>query len=297
MEKMKLITHNGNFHADDIFACATLLIFLEQEGKSYEIFRTRDEALIASGDYVFDIGGIDDSAKNHFDHHQKGGAGARKNGIPYASFGLVWKAYGAKVSGSEAIAEYLDQKLVAPVDANDNGVNLFTPTMEGVFPYAISDIVSVFRPSWKETDYDIDGAFQKLALSAKVFLERLIMKAKDTLEAEQFVKDAYMKAEDKRLIVLDAHYPWEEAVSRFPEPLFVVEQRVDGKWSIKTVRKEQNLFKNRKDLPEAWAGLRDQEMAKVSGVPDAIFCHNGRFLAVAESKDGAIMLAQKALAQ
>ncbi len=297
MEQLKLITHNGNFHADDVFACATLMILLEREGKQYEIIRTRDEGIIASGDYVFDIGGVDDPLINRFDHHQKGGAGVRSNTIPYASFGLVWKKYGAVVSGSETIADNIDQKLVQPIDANDNGMNLFTGTIEGVSPAIISDIVSVFRPTWKEESYDIDGAFLTLAKTAKVYLERMIVRTKDALEASAFVEDAYARAEDKRLIILDGQYPAHETLEKYPEPLFVIGPRTDEKWMVKTMNKEKNSFANRKDLPASWAGLRDAELAKVTGVADAVFCHNGRFLAVAGSKEGAIALGKLALAE
>jgi len=48
-------------------------------------------------------------------------------------------------------------------------------------------------------------------------------------------------------------------------------------------------------LPSAWAGLRDAELQKVSGVEDAVFCHRALFTAVARSKEGAIKLAQIAL--
>ena len=64
----KLVTHNGSFHADDIFACATLCLILEKQGKEFEIIRTRDEEMIKTGDYVFDVGGIYDANKNIFDH-------------------------------------------------------------------------------------------------------------------------------------------------------------------------------------------------------------------------------------
>jgi uncharacterized UPF0160 family protein len=36
--------------------------------------------------------------------------------------------------------------------------------------------------------------------------------------------------------------------------------------------------------------------ATVNGVPDAVFCHNHRFVAAAKSKEGAIRLAQIAVA-
>ena len=52
---------------------------------------------------------------------------------------------------------------------------------------------------------------------------------------------------------------------------------------------------NRRDLPEGWAGLRDKELARVTGVSDAVFAHRNRFMAVAKSKEGAIALAKLAL--
>ncbi len=297
MEQVKLVTHNGNFHADDVFACATLMILLEREGKKYDIIRTRDEATIASGDYIFDIGGIDHAETNHFDHHQKGGAGARTNGIPYAAFGLVWKKYGAVIADSQVVADTIDQKIVQSIDANDNGVALFTPTIEEVFPATLPDAVALFRPSWKEDSYDIDGAFRMLANTAKTYLERLIIKTKDALEATVFVEDAYQKAEDKRLIVLEGTYPAEETLRKYPEPLFMVGPQQDGKWNVKAIGTEKKSFENRKDLPEAWAGLRDEALAKVTGVADAVFCHNGRFMAVALSKEGAVALGKLALTE
>ena len=120
----KLITHNGSFHADDIFACATLSLVLEKEGQEFEVIRTRDEETIKNGDYVFDVGGIYNPKINRFDHHQKSGAGKRENGIEYSSFGLVWKKFGKELTGSEKIAELIDKHLVSSIDAHDNGLDL-----------------------------------------------------------------------------------------------------------------------------------------------------------------------------
>jgi len=69
--KIKIITHSGNFHADDIFAVATIALILDRDGEKYEITRTRDESVIATGDYVVDVGGEHDPEIDHFDHHQK----------------------------------------------------------------------------------------------------------------------------------------------------------------------------------------------------------------------------------
>jgi uncharacterized UPF0160 family protein len=54
-------------------------------------------------------------------------------------------------------------------------------------------------------------------------------------------------------------------------------------------------FAIRKPLPLAWLGKNGLEFIQISGVPDARFCHIGGFIAAAESKEGALALAQKAL--
>src|SRR3990167_6875007 len=120
----KLITHNGSFHTDDIFAAAALSLMLEKKGDSFEIIRTHDPEAIANGDYVFDVGGIYDEEKNRFDHHQKEFNNKRESGILYSSFGLVWKKFGIELAGSEKAAESIDRHLVAPIDASDNGFDL-----------------------------------------------------------------------------------------------------------------------------------------------------------------------------
>jgi uncharacterized UPF0160 family protein len=48
-------------------------------------------------------------------------------------------------------------------------------------------------------------------------------------------------------------------------------------------------------FPDSWAGKRDAELVKATGVADAIFCHNNRFMMVAGSKEGALALAELAL--
>jgi uncharacterized UPF0160 family protein len=292
----KLVTHDGSFHADDIFAAATLAIYLEKLGETFEIIRTRDPEVIQSGDYVFDVGGIYDADKNRFDHHQKGGAGKRENAIEYASFGLVWKKFGVELCGSPTSAEIIDQKLVAPIDAHDNGFDLVKNLYE-VSPYSIQHFFYSMRPTWQEEGVTDDEMFLKCVEIAKVTLTREIIQAQDGVKAEEIVISVYKNTQDKRIIVLDKSYPFEYILQNFPEPLFVIcpSRAIKDKWSAKAIRNDPKTFKNRKDFPSSWGGLRDEEMARVSGVSDAIFCHRALFLAVAKSKEGAIKLAQIAL--
>ncbi len=295
MSKIKLVTHNGKFHSDDIFACATLALFLEQSKKSFQIIRTRDEDIVKNGDYVFDIGGVYDPEANRFDHHQIGGAGKRESGIEFASFGLVWKKFGIELCGNQEIVEEIDQKIVSSVDGQDNGLDLCSPNYGDVVPYAVWSIFRSFLPTWKEDENMVDTIFLDMVDLAKKILKREIKRAQDKYEAKILVDKAYNEAKDKRLIVLDIYYPWRDALIVYPEPLFVVTPRQGGKWDLSTIGVEKNSFKARKDLPKSWAGLKNEDLQKVTGVDDAVFCHRALFLAVAESKEGILKLAELAL--
>lgn len=293
-KKIKLVTHNGSFHADDIFATATLSLILEKKGEGFEIIRTRDEEIIKNGDYVYDVGGIYDENTNRFDHHQKGGAGVR-NGIEYSSFGLIWKKYGVEMTGSKDIADFVEKRLVAPVDASDNGLDL-VESKNSISPYFIQHFFHSMRPTWSEKNLNIDDMFLKSVEIAKIILSREIIQARDAILAEEKVRSVYNNTIDKRIIILDTDYPYEDVLNNFSEPLFVIYERVaDHFWGVRAVRKDPKAFDNRKDFPKNWAGLKDEELQKVTGVSDAVFCHRALFLVVAKSKEGAIKLAKLAL--
>lgn len=291
----KLITHNGSFHSDDIFAAAAFSLLFEKNGEPFEIIRTRDKEIIKSGYCVFDVGGVYDEEKNLFDHHQKGGAGKRENGIDYSSFGLVWKKYGEEICDSKEAADLIDKKLVAPIDAGDNGIDLVENKYD-ISPYLIQHAFSSMYPTWRENDLNKDEIFLKCVAIAKIFLQREVKIANDIVLSKIILIDIYKKTEDKRIIILDDNYPFESVLCDFEEPLFVIYPRkTDNTWGVKAITKDISTFENRKDLPKEWGGLMDEELVKISLVPDAIFCHRALFLAVAKSREGAIKLAQIAV--
>ncbi len=295
--KVKLVTHDGSFHTDDLFACATLSLYLEKHNEAFDIVRTRDEETMAGADYVFDVGGIYDEQNNRFDHHQVGGAGTRENGIEYSSFGLIWRKYGTEVAGNKEVADFVEWKLVMPVDANDSGIDLYKSNFDNVLPYTLQDVIATFSATALE-DAQKDERFVKALALAKEILSREIKKGNDQIEVAKIIQGFYKKAQDKRLIVIDepkvSRFEIWEALQEFSEPLFVAYgDNLD--WSVVAVRKERNSFGNRKDFPASWAGLKGKELQKISGVEDAIFCHKNLFLTVAKSKEGAIKLAKLAL--
>jgi uncharacterized UPF0160 family protein len=81
---MKASTHDGRFHADEIFALAVLNLFYPD----LEIIRSRDENIYKNTDIIVDVGYVYDPDNLIFDHHQRSFSLKRESGIPYASFGL-----------------------------------------------------------------------------------------------------------------------------------------------------------------------------------------------------------------
>ncbi len=296
-KKKILVTHNGGFHSDDIFACATLQIYLESIGEDYEVVRTRDENLMKEADFVFDVGGVYDPEKNRFDHHQKGGAGTRENSIPYAAFGLVWKKFGPDICGDENIAKEIDRKLAQPIDANDNGLDVYTSKIEGISPVTFQDIVGLYYPEEDSNDLEYDRAFASLVLLAKRVLQKSILKTKKQFEVNYYMKNLYDEAEDKRFLIVDRQYG-RFAVTMgaldMTEVLYIVypSTKNDKEWNVVATRKSVESMDSKKPFPEGWAGQKDEDLEKVSGVSGAKFCHNGRFLCVAENKQSAIELAK-----
>ncbi len=285
---MLIVTHNERFHADEIFACAALLLVF----KGAEIIRSRDEEDFKRADIRVDVGEKNNPETLDFDHHQRGGAGNRDNGCPYASFGLVWKEFGVKICKSEEVAEKIDKKLVQTIDALDFGYDFFT--YSDIYPYTISDMVSSFNSSWEEKDNSSEAFFELLKIAKKI-IEREIIRAQSILNAKDFVQKAIKYSPSLQYLILDKNCPWKDVIKYDEDFLYVIFPGLEDKWIVQAVPDRYKSFKNKKDFPEAWAGLRSSELQKVSGVKDALFCHPNRFICGAKSKEGAINLVELAL--
>ncbi len=287
MNDKTIATHNGNFHADDVFSIAAF----KHVFPSFNLIRTRDLELISKADIVIDVGGVYAPDTDRFDHHQRGGAGERENGIPYSSFGLIWQKYGLEIcSGNQDVANAVDTGLVSTIDAIDCG------HVEGVSKgISLSQTISMFNPTWQE-DSHFDTCFDEAVDFASRVLVRFIASANGGISAKEIVAKAIDNADDPRVIVLDKYTPWKRTVHALSEEaLYVIYPSQTGQWRIQTVPVELGSFEDRKSLPKQWAGLSDKELKDVTGIDDAMFCHNGLFIAGAESFESVMKMASIAL--
>ncbi len=296
-----LITHSGSFHSDDVFAAATLHLYYQKTKKSYKLIRTTDPQIIQKGTIVFDIGGEYSEETNRFDHHQKGGAGERPNGIPYAAFGLVWKKYGPLLCGSQDIADEIDRTLVQAMDAADNGVSISSNLHNEALPVFVQDLISSFNTSFEEKHISTDVRFDEAMSIAILYLTRVVHLAKVQEKINRTVGELYEQGDTQGIVVVDLPYgriPLSIAVSQIPEILYIVyPSSRGGNWDVCASRVSMDSFESKKPFPESWRGLKDEKLEEVSGISGAIFCHNAGFLCAVKTKESAIFLAKKALTE
>lgn len=312
---IRIVTHSGPFHADDVMACAILKTVY---GRDAEIVRTRDpdileEAIEDPATVVVDVGADYDPNHDLYDHHQKGGAGTRWDGevgdgeTPYASAGLVWCHYGDAAverlvehaalepihDQVSMVADIVDRTLIEPIDCLDTGY--VEPNMGAT----ISGMISRMNPQWFDENADFDTTFEEAVEEAASILKRFVRSAAGSVLAEQEVRDAPL-LEDDQVMVLDRFCPWsgqrflyeEEA---YADLKYVIYKNDQGTWMVQQVPVEHGSFEGRKPLPERLAGLRGEELQKEGDIPDAVFVHPGGFIGGCKSREGALKLARLAL--
>jgi uncharacterized UPF0160 family protein len=271
---MKASTHDGRFHADEIFALAVLNLFYSD----LEIIRSRDENIY----------------KNLiFDHHQRSFSLKRESGIPYASFGLVWKHYGELLCGSSEASEYIDSLIVQAIDADDNGIDIYETKINGIGFHALSDIIESFVPRHVHDDDKVQKGFDHALNFATSYMKKQIKLAKELFEvALPNIRDAIKVAENPRILIFKKFdKTWLNFISReSKKALFVIFPTHRKTWAIRSIPKNGKKFEYGKLLPAEWGG-RQKDFAEISDVHDALYCHNGCFLAEAKSLEGANKLA------
>lgn len=295
INRANCITHSGTFHADEVFATVLLSLVLD----NINILRINevDESKIYKEAIIYDVG------LGELDHHQAGGNGKRNNGISYAACGLIWKKYGIRILENIGISsdniDYLfnkiDKNLIQFIDANDNGI---TPSIKTDYKYiSLASIIASFNPNWDE-DVDADIRFMDAINLAKIVVKNEFESEISKLKAKSKVENA-INCSENDIMILDEFMPWKEFIlesnlNKAKDILYVVFPSNRGGYNVYAVPKEEGSFENRKSFPKEWAGLRDENLQKVTGVKTARFCHTACFICTAETKEDAMKLANLA---
>ena len=293
MDDANCITHSGTFHADDVFSTA----FLDLLYGDRFVYRTNiiDPSKVRPDTFIYDVG------RGRFDHHQTD-ALKRENGIPYCSFGLLWREFGKDYLNKLGIQlvdrsfEMLDKDLVEGIDADDNGI---FPQINANFKVKmIPGIIKTFNPSF-QTNQTESVQFEKACELAKTILEEEIYYIQGKALAEEQILDLLDDLdENSKYLVLPTFLPYEETVlaeERANPILFVAYPSNRGGYAIKTVPKSSEDHTSRMSFPEEWAGLEGEELERVSGIPGLTFCHATRFLVSCKDLDTVYQVFSKIL--
>lgn len=306
MKTINLVTHSGQFHADDIFSTALLHVYYRHKDKTIKVKckRSIKKEDIEKADIVYDIGLVYNPKKLRFDHHQNDTGLVRENGIPYASFGLVFKHFGPELitlisdeKNKKVIAEIfetIEKKLVMHIDAMDNGTSTYKQVFKGVDIATIDNYFQMCKFAAGVDDMKlIDKKFFELVKFSEPIIENIIHYAVHIQSEKSLAIKAYNKAKDKRIIICDRFYSFN--FNAFPEPLLAIYPDLRSNWSAKNVQTGEDLYDARFYFPESWCGLVDADLEKASGVKGARFCHKSGFLCVNETKEGLLKMVDVAM--
>lgn len=207
LEEANVITHAGNFHADDIFS----LVILEKKLGKLIVFRSKEHTIdnrrLKRNAIVFDIG------HGEFDHHQRGGNGYHDiededvscKPIPYAAFGLLWKRFGREICDiytakdqtlTNKLWKDIEYNLVIGIDAIDNGIFPFTPGDYEIYSATgLPNLISLLNPiEENETNY------QK-AMKEAFGLAKFIFYTKIRLSLQKYSSVLYSKQKEYYFII------------------------------------------------------------------------------------------------
>ncbi len=292
---MIICTHDGIFHADELMAIAILRKIYNDS----KVVRSRDPKIWEKSDILVDVGGVYGISHGWiFDHHQKGGAGERDagepfsgGGIPYSSCGLVWNSYGNSVCEKyvkgvgpvEKMFQIIDKGIISAIDIVDcNSMACYKDITLPLF--TISNVLAGFNNS----GISQEASFAKALEVAELILANELSRASELVNNEINLEALANKYRGHKVLVMDKFIPgWgsSEFIAEFERVVF---PDITGTWRVQVVP-------NKSLLPEEWAGASKEDLVKMTGVEDAIFCHNGRFIAGAESYDGVLALANNSL--
>jgi uncharacterized UPF0160 family protein len=276
-------THDGTFHADEVTACALLHLFglIDLD----KIVRTRDPFLLKKCEFVCDVGGVYNPSQNRFDHHQVDYQGT------LSSAGMVLVFLKNKGYLSQVEYDLLNHELILGVDAHDNGKE------SGILGLCtFSHVISNFNPIHHEfSQEESNEAFFKALTFTLEHLKRKIDRYHFAQSSKEIVKAAMEK--DSFCLMFDQSIPWFDVffdLGGESHPAKFLIMPAKEHWKLRGIPPTyHDKMGIRWPLPKSWAGLLDEELQKVTGIPGAIFCHKGRFISVWKTKEDALMALNK----
>lgn len=176
---MCAVTHDGVYHADDVF-CMELINYVI--GEEVTFLRTREE----QSHFTFDVGG------GSFDHHQCDEFRNGNNDGILASFGKLWCTIGRNIGLREEVWKEIDSLFVQEIDLTDN-----TGKMNPV-NFAIN--------ATKHLGIGEEGLSAARAVAREMLKNIIESGLKKSRELDLFFKEIENRNSDSDVLILTRHF-------------------------------------------------------------------------------------------
>jgi uncharacterized UPF0160 family protein len=185
-----------------------------------------------------------------------------------------------------AEAEYFRLLIIDGVDAHDIGEG---PLTAGLCTF--SHVISQFAPiSYESSGTERDGAFLEAVDFTLSLLGRMRDRFRYVQSCRSIVADV-MRTSDLCL-EFDRSLPWLEPffdLGGERHPALFVLMPTGEHWKLRAIPPSyEERMGVRQALPEAWGGLLEDDLRRISGIDGAIFCHKGLFISVWETREDAV---------
>ena len=324
----RIVTHSGAFHADEAMAIA-ILSFIPM-WKSVEVVRSRVPEVWKTADILIDVGGEYNHSKLMYDHHQRAfnQTFSSNYDIKLSSAGLIYKHYGIEALRNlldskglitpeipdindllQFVHERVYQYLILECDCVDNGYQIAESESPIKWNYksftSLSSRIARLNPLEKLEDDEVLKIFLKAVEICKEDFVSIVLRVaktdyKSVRIAREMIKDAANVHPSGKIVYMTEYNAniSNEVVNCSTdaiEPLYIIYKSVSSvetSYRIRAVPIEPHSFILKKPFPKPWRGLRDNELAKITGVKGASFCHHNGFLMGADSYSSALSLAE-----
>ena len=300
---MKIITHGGNAHLDDLMACALVLVNrtwsyqeMHEEATIEKAFNEACEGVVIERReptaeeledkeiLVLDVGGRYEPEKGNFDHHQF------PKGTKKSAMSLYAMSVGLPNGAFDGLAEYEPDSTEYPVDS-------LASFLEEAFPWFRTRVaVDACGPFATAKENGVEWGIIEKFLGP---LEDVIFKMFENAEPEARVDVVKPLAE----MILRKHQAWERVATtvKYEYPRWA-----DGEFTIADLTGANPedveacfdmftyfvngvaVFHDNRGEGLTLLRLRDDpriDFTRVKNDPEVAFCHNGGFIVKTKSKD------------
>jgi len=330
-----IVTHNGIFHCDEVFA-AFMLTNHTKEFKYSKIIRSRKKEDWLKADALLDVGCEFNLEKRQFDHHQNtfNETFSEHHSIKLSTAGIIFKYFGKEIivdildnlckekqcsnkwtsKEIDEIYNYVYSELFENIDAMDNGISQYenTETPKYRVTTHLSCRVSRMNLSWNEKNNN-DLEMKNFEIAMKMCGEELVsfidVCAFSYLPAKNIVQTAVLNREkvheSGQIIEMPSFCPWTDHLFQIEKqlisqnfntkPILFAIIAANNEFCVRAVPLSPKSFDLRKPLKDTWRGVPDAQIELLSGIKGLKFVHASGFIGGAKTREAALALAVQSL--